>query len=163
MSVRCRVHSEDLWSWWWHGEWSRPWWWRWRNWGILQSSAKQLPGLYLQHAAFLPSSVDLRSLNRNGKLRHVFLSIGNSLQTAELNTALHSPSYTPGHGPIFHLYSWYLDEPWWPDAEGETGSVVDSRQEWRVVDLWRRTCNKLKKLINCLQILNLGLGVGTGL
>ena len=58
---------------------------------------------YLQHAAFLPSSVDLRSLNRNGKLRHVFLSIGNSLQTAELNTALHSPLYTPGHGPIFHL------------------------------------------------------------
>ena len=58
-------------------------------------------------------SADLRSLNCNKKLRHVFLSIGNSPQTAELNTALRSPLYTPGHGPIFHL-----DEPGWPDQEG---------------------------------------------
>ena len=58
-------------------------------------------------------SADLRSLNCNEKLCHVFLSIGNSPQTAELNTALRSPLYTPGHGPIFHL-----DEPGWPDQEG---------------------------------------------
>ena len=49
------------------------------------------------------SSSDCRSLKCGEKLRHVFCLVGNSPQTAELNTALDSPSYTPGHGPIFHL------------------------------------------------------------
>ena len=74
----------------------------------------------------------------------------------------------------------------WTDLDDlmrkETGSVVDDRQERRVLDMFHfiliwvavtnimrhatqseleqscRTYNKLKKLINCLQILNLGLG-----
>ena len=56
----------------------------------------------VQHAS-PPPSLDLRSLKCVEKLRHVFHLVGNSPQTAELNTALDSPSYTPGHGPIFHL------------------------------------------------------------
>ena len=58
----------------------------------------------LLHATCLFSWMDLRSLKYGEKLRHVFHLVGNSPQTAELNTALDSPSYSMGwHGIFFKI------------------------------------------------------------
>ena len=148
-SIRCRVHSEDHWSWWWHGEWPRPWWWRWRNWDILEADPREFssrPGTSPRSLGVSLATCNIPFLLGGLEITEMCWETPPCFPLGRKQSA---NSWTEYRAPFSFVHS----RPWpnFPSAgwtwmtwwEGETGSVVDSRQERWVLDLWRRTCNKL--------------------